>query len=280
MKAEILVLGSRGLSGAAGYLAGSVASARAACPVVLVRPAPHPDTTADTPPTTSPGRVVLGIDLAHPYDEVIGFALETARRRRTSLHVLHAYSLPLAYSIASAQVVIPLQALAMERGAALAAALQPWQEKHPDVPFTSDAVLDRGADQLVKAAAGAALLVIGRRDRKSRLGAHLSHVAHSSSAFTADGPAARMTASQDPSAQQPIRVFLLDDHEVVRRGVHDLLDAESGIEVVGEAGTAEQALARGPAPRPDVAVLMYGCPTVTASRSAGSCGRGCPASPV
>ncbi|MGW1894325.1 response regulator [Streptomyces sp. NPDC002004] len=53
----------------------------------------------------------------------------------------------------------------------------------------------------------------------------------------------------------PIRVFVLDDHEVVRRGLHDLLDAEPDIEVVGEAGTAEQALARGPALRPDVAVL-------------------------
>ncbi|MFD7639474.1 response regulator [Kitasatospora sp. NPDC059795] len=53
----------------------------------------------------------------------------------------------------------------------------------------------------------------------------------------------------------PIRVFLLDDHEVVRRGVHDLLDSEPDLEVVGEAGTVEQALARVPALRPDVAVL-------------------------
>ncbi|MET9359645.1 response regulator transcription factor [Streptomyces sp. NPDC006632] len=57
------------------------------------------------------------------------------------------------------------------------------------------------------------------------------------------------------SPQHPIRVFLLDDHEVVRRGVHDLLDAEPDIEVVGEAGTSEQALTRGPALRPDVAIL-------------------------
>ncbi|WCD84757.1 DNA-binding transcriptional activator DevR/DosR [Streptomyces xanthophaeus] len=63
--------------------------------------------------------------------------------------------------------------------------------------------------------------------------------------------------SDDPhaSAGAPIKVFLLDDHEVVRRGLHDLLDAEPDITVVGEAGTAEQALARGPALRPDVAVL-------------------------
>jgi two-component system, NarL family, response regulator DevR len=52
-----------------------------------------------------------------------------------------------------------------------------------------------------------------------------------------------------------IRVFLLDDHEVVRRGVRDILEAETDIEVVGEAGTVEQALARIPATRPNVAVL-------------------------
>ncbi len=52
-----------------------------------------------------------------------------------------------------------------------------------------------------------------------------------------------------------IRVFLLDDHEIVRRGVKDLLEAEADIIVIGEAGTAASALARIPALRPDVAVL-------------------------
>jgi DNA-binding NarL/FixJ family response regulator len=52
-----------------------------------------------------------------------------------------------------------------------------------------------------------------------------------------------------------ISVFLLDDHEIVRRGLGQLLDAEPDISVVGEASSAAQALARVPALRPDVAVL-------------------------
>ncbi|HKY77810.1 MAG TPA: response regulator transcription factor [Acidimicrobiia bacterium] len=51
------------------------------------------------------------------------------------------------------------------------------------------------------------------------------------------------------------KVFLLDDHEIVRRGLRDLLEAEDDLEVVGEASTAEQALGRIPATRPEVAVL-------------------------
>ncbi len=52
-----------------------------------------------------------------------------------------------------------------------------------------------------------------------------------------------------------LRVFLLDDHELVRRGVRELLEADGDIEVVGEASTAAEALARVPAVRPQVAVL-------------------------
>jgi DNA-binding NarL/FixJ family response regulator len=52
-----------------------------------------------------------------------------------------------------------------------------------------------------------------------------------------------------------IRVFLLDDHEVVRSGVRNILSAEADIEVIGEAGTMASALAQVPELRPDVAVL-------------------------
>jgi len=56
-------------------------------------------------------------------------------------------------------------------------------------------------------------------------------------------------------ATTPIRVFLLDDHEVVRQGLRALLESSGDIVVVGESGLAQEAAARIPALRPDVAVL-------------------------
>ena len=63
------------------------------------------------------------------------------------------------------------------------------------------------------------------------------------------------SAELSPPGPSIVRVFLLDDHEIVRRGIADLLAGEDDIEVVGEAGTAAEAMARIPAARPDVAVL-------------------------
>jgi two-component system response regulator DevR len=60
-----------------------------------------------------------------------------------------------------------------------------------------------------------------------------------------------------------IRVFLLDDHEVVRRGVRELLESADDLEVVGEAGTANDALQRIPATKPDVAILDVRLPDGT-----------------
>jgi DNA-binding NarL/FixJ family response regulator len=52
-----------------------------------------------------------------------------------------------------------------------------------------------------------------------------------------------------------VKVFLLDDHEIVRRGLRELLELEDDIEVVGESGSAREATRRIPALRPDVALL-------------------------
>ncbi len=59
----------------------------------------------------------------------------------------------------------------------------------------------------------------------------------------------------DPATPSTVRVFLVDDHEVVRRGVAEVLEEDPGISVTGEAGTVAEALARVPAVRPDVVVV-------------------------
>ncbi|WP_134739337.1 response regulator transcription factor [Nocardioides sp. 503] len=66
-----------------------------------------------------------------------------------------------------------------------------------------------------------------------------------------------MTHSADagPGERAAIRVFLLDDHEIVRRGIRELLESEGDIVVVGESGSAVEAASRIPALRPDVAIL-------------------------
>ncbi|WP_218145150.1 response regulator [Nocardioides luteus] len=65
-----------------------------------------------------------------------------------------------------------------------------------------------------------------------------------------------MTENAAPEgADEPIRVYLLDDHEVIRRGIRDLLEDEDDIIVVGESGLAEEARRRIPALRPHVAIL-------------------------
>jgi two-component system, NarL family, response regulator DevR len=61
--------------------------------------------------------------------------------------------------------------------------------------------------------------------------------------------------SDVPQPAAPITVYVLDDHEVVRRGIRELLESEGDIVVVGESGLAEEAARRIPALRPEVAIL-------------------------
>jgi two-component system response regulator DevR len=60
---------------------------------------------------------------------------------------------------------------------------------------------------------------------------------------------------QPTSGSRPIRVFIVDDHELVRRGLRDLLEVTADVEVIGEAGSVAEAKRRIPAVRPDLALL-------------------------
>ncbi|MFZ2511480.1 MAG: response regulator transcription factor [Gordonia sp. (in: high G+C Gram-positive bacteria)] len=64
-----------------------------------------------------------------------------------------------------------------------------------------------------------------------------------------------MTNQPTPTAGKPIRVFLVDDHELVRRGLRDLLGTAADLQIVGEAATVKEAITGIGATRPDVAVL-------------------------
>ncbi|ROR90850.1 response regulator [Nocardioides aurantiacus] len=64
-----------------------------------------------------------------------------------------------------------------------------------------------------------------------------------------------MADASTPGSADPVRVYLLDDHEIVRRGIRDLLESTDDIVVVGESGLAAEAQRRIPATRPHVAIL-------------------------
>ena len=71
-------------------------------------------------------------------------------------------------------------------------------------------------------------------------------------------------AGSENGKNEPVKVFLLDDHEIVRRGVRDMLEAEGDIQVIGEAGTAASALAGSRRCDRTWRCSTSGCPTETA----------------
>ncbi|MCX4673685.1 universal stress protein [Streptomyces sp. NBC_01381] len=168
----LLVLGSRGFGALAGVLVGSVAlavAARADCPVVLVRAGDRPEDEREGS-AEEPGRpVVLGLDLDRPCDELLEFAFRTASTRRAPLHVVHAWAIPL---VPSADATDPT----VMKSRHLAAALTPWRHKFPETQVTERLVHGLAGHHLVKSAADADLLVVGRR---IPAGARLGRTAHS-----------------------------------------------------------------------------------------------------
>ncbi|MFF3554112.1 universal stress protein [Streptomyces tsukubensis] len=180
--ADLLVLGSRGLSGLGGFLVGSVGLAvvaRAELPVVLVR-GPEPGEGAGQRETdrTRYRPVVLGLDANAPDDKLIAFAFDEALRRDTRLIAVHAWNLPPYYSYGLPSGVSPGAELGASEAAALTQALLPWRQKYPALEVVEESVHGRAVNQLVDAARDASLLVVGRRIRRSSLGGRIGSVTH------------------------------------------------------------------------------------------------------
>ncbi|GGO50304.1 stress-inducible protein [Streptomyces daqingensis] len=190
----LLVLGSRGLSSLLGFIVGSAALptvAHCACPVVLVRAhagdahssGDHQAETLAALPLqerTTTGEIVLGVDLRHPCDELMAFAFQEAALHSLPLRVLNAWSVGDHHRAMRPSPIPPAMQgeLLAAQNDALTAALRPWSERYPDIKVHAEALTDQPAHLLVEAAAQASMLVVGRRNRRSRIGTHVGSVTH------------------------------------------------------------------------------------------------------
>ncbi|MFE3323461.1 universal stress protein [Streptomyces sp. NPDC059176] len=180
-EAALLVLGSRGLGAITGFVAGAVSLAvvaRTRHPVVLVR-GQEPPVPSSVPQAVS-GPVVLGVDISHPCDELLEFAFAHADRHGAGLRVVHSWNFPLAWGPDAAAAAAVLKGeLEGAKADALAAVLLPWRHKFPEVQVTEESRLGRPTTDLLAAARGARLVVVGRRNRTSSIGTHTGPVTHS-----------------------------------------------------------------------------------------------------
>ncbi|MDT7839907.1 universal stress protein [Streptomyces justiciae] len=186
-ESELLVLGSRGLSGVGGFMIGSVGLsvvAHAERPVVLVRAGEqaadeHTPGPTGLPSATTPYRpVVLGLDTDSPDDTVLEFAFDAAARRQTSLRIVHGWNPPPYYAYRLPGDLEYHGELSTQQAKALAEAVLPWRRKYPAVEAVEESRWGRAANFLMDASREASLVVVGRRIRRSALGAHIGPVTH------------------------------------------------------------------------------------------------------
>ncbi|KOG36127.1 MULTISPECIES: universal stress protein [Streptomyces] len=169
---DLLVLGSRALGSMAGYLLGSTGLTVAGAvdrPVVLVRA--HGATAPQGP-------VAVGVDVRQAADSVLGFAFEEADRRHARLHAVFALQLPLFAGLGPAMVPDIRLAVAPEIERSLDELLTPWRAKYPEVTVVGRVRTGSAGAELLAASGDASLVVVGRRTRRSTLGAHIGSVAH------------------------------------------------------------------------------------------------------
>ncbi|MFJ5806553.1 universal stress protein [Streptomyces sp. NPDC093093] len=176
---DLLVLGSRGLGSVSGFLVGSTGSAtipETDTPVVLVRSVEGSDRRHGQ--VDDAGPVVLGVDLRSNCDRLLAFACEEADRRACPLVVVHGWSLPPVFSYAPVLDPGVVKEMADVLQARLGELLSPWVQKYPQLAIDARPVLGQPAIQVLDAASDAALVVVGRRIRRSALGPHIGPITH------------------------------------------------------------------------------------------------------
>ncbi|WP_432072731.1 universal stress protein, partial [Streptomyces wuyuanensis] len=175
---QLLVLGSRRRGAVQRFVVGSVGTATIGLtdtPVVFVRPQ---DEAAPISPEHAERDVVVGVDLHENADAVLAFAFGEAARRGCGVRAVHGWSLPFAFSYAPGLDPGVRQEVADGIAAALGERLRPWRERYPSVKVQERVLVGAPAEQVLYEAAGAELVVVGRRIRRAPVGGHLGHVAH------------------------------------------------------------------------------------------------------
>ncbi|WP_055420347.1 universal stress protein [Streptomyces pactum] len=177
-EAGTLVLGSRGHGAVVGFLLGSVGQqviAEAPRPVVLVR-------AGDDGAGEAAGREVVVGQQGEPEDstDVIGFAFETAAARGATVRAVRAWALPTVFTYSPGSMALADEAGGLEayERKALGEALAPWRERFPEVPVIEHVEMGSAGQVLLSVAGAAQLTVVGRRARRTAVGARIGSVAH------------------------------------------------------------------------------------------------------
>ncbi|MFF4393878.1 universal stress protein [Streptomyces sp. NPDC001552] len=177
--ANMIALGSRGLGTVTGFALGSVGMAvirGTVRPVVMVRASedavPHPDGRH------AARELLVGVDISRPCDALLSFAFEEAARRACVLHVLHSWSLPPLVGYGAAYDPRVHAQLEVSAETSLHDVLAPWRDTYPDVGVIARASVGHAATELIRMGAEAGLIVVGRRIRRSSIGAHIGPVTH------------------------------------------------------------------------------------------------------
>ncbi len=170
-RAELLVVGCRGLGGFAELLLGSVSSqvaAHADCPVIVIRPADTP------PPADAP--IIVGVDGSPESALAVGFGFTEAAARGVGVTVLNVYWVTAHLDLRRSGEELDNEARE-HAGHLVSEAVRPWLDRYPDVPVTTTLLHHLNPEyQLAEASRGASLVVVGARGRGGFTGLLLGSV--------------------------------------------------------------------------------------------------------